>query len=320
TSGGNVGIGTTTPGYLLSIEQAVSGDTIPEMVIKNTNNSARPRVISEDANTAATWDYQRLGGTAQQWSAGLGANTGGTGFEFLDVTGGQVEMTITTAGNVTITGNCSDAAGGGGCTADYAEVYQRDVRDNSLAMTDILALDTTTGKVTQANKAKGKTTLLGVYSTAPGTLIGQRKNSIDLGIGKGVMDNLDPDEIPVALVGRVPTKVSLEGGDIKIGDPIGLSSVPGTGMKVKSGQSIGIALQPFPDPLQLPLSKGREQTATIEVFVRLSYLYDESYVPIWDGKIDNVLTEIRDLKKRVDINSADLEKLKQEVKDIKRKK
>ena len=28
-------------------------------------------------------------------------------------------MTIDSAGNVVITGNCSDAPGGGGCTADY---------------------------------------------------------------------------------------------------------------------------------------------------------------------------------------------------------
>jgi len=52
--------------------------------------------------------------------------------------------------------------------------------------------------------------------------------------------------VKVALLGRVPTKVSLEAGLIEIGDYLVASSLPGVAMKAtKSGRVIGQALQPF---------------------------------------------------------------------------
>lgn len=51
---------------------------------------------------------------------------------------------------------------------------------------------------------------------------------------------------PVALVGRVPAKVSTENGPIAKGDPITSSSIPGVGMRAtKQGRIIGIALEPY---------------------------------------------------------------------------
>lgn len=51
---------------------------------------------------------------------------------------------------------------------------------------------------------------------------------------------------PIALVGRVPAKVSTENGPIAKGDPITSSSIPGVGMKAtKPGRVIGIAFEPY---------------------------------------------------------------------------
>jgi len=53
-------------------------------------------------------------------------------------------------------------------------------------------------------------------------------------------------ERPVALQGRVPTKVNLEGGEIKIGDRIALSSVPGVGKRATVFEdSVGIAISNY---------------------------------------------------------------------------
>jgi len=62
-------------------------------------------------------------------------------------------------------------------------------------------------------------------------------------------DNLELDEfpgIPVAYLGDVPVKVSLEGGEIAIGDPITSSSQEGIAMRAtEPGRMIGIALESF---------------------------------------------------------------------------
>jgi hypothetical protein len=63
------------------------------------------------------------------------------------------------------------------------------------------------------------TLVTGIYSTKPG-VVGRRQ------IGpKG------PDEIPMAMVGIVPVKVTAENGSIKAGDLLVSSSTPGYAMK-----------------------------------------------------------------------------------------
>ena len=56
--------------------------------------------------------------------------------------------------------------------------------------------------------------------------------------------------IPMGIIGVIPTKVCMEGGEIKRGDLLVTSSIPGVAMKadpdkVKVGQVIGKALQNY---------------------------------------------------------------------------
>jgi len=66
------------------------------------------------------------------------------------------------------------------------------------------------------------------------------------------------------LVGRVPTKVSLENGPIRPGDLITSSSQAGVGMKAtKPGRVIGVALEPLAESNL----KGEASWAKIMIFV-----------------------------------------------------
>ena len=87
-------------------------------------------------------------------------------------------------------------------------------------------------------RASGETKnlVLGVVSTKPGLLLGADDSSLQSGEAK----------YPIALTGRVPVRLSTENGDIKAGDELMLSSIPGVVMKASStGFIVGRALEDF---------------------------------------------------------------------------
>jgi len=107
--------------------------------------------------------------------------------------------------------------------------------------------DTHTVSVLEASSAPYAARILGVVSTSPVQTFGQ-----------GVND-ASSNTAPIAVVGRVPTKVNVENGSIAIGDPITTSSVAGVGMKsAKPGMIVGYALDAWNGPGQ----------GVIEVFVK----------------------------------------------------
>jgi hypothetical protein len=84
---------------------------------------------------------------------------------------------------------------------------------------------------------------LGIVSTKPGFLLGRNAT----------------DTYPIALAGRVPTKVTAANGAIEIGDELAPSDIPGVAAKfVGTGRVIGIALEGY----------GATQVGHIEVFVK----------------------------------------------------
>jgi hypothetical protein len=81
---------------------------------------------------------------------------------------------------------------------------------------------------------------MGVVSTNPG-LVFDRGETYLAGNNANLITE---DRTVVAMIGRVPVKVSLENGDIAVGDPLAAASVPGAAMKAtKAGQIIGYALE-----------------------------------------------------------------------------
>ncbi len=82
--------------------------------------------------------------------------------------------------------------------------------------------------------------LVGVVSTNPG-LVFDRGETYLAGENSQL---ITADKTVVAMIGRVPVKVSLENGPIAVGDPLTSSSTPGVAMKAtQAGQILGYAMQ-----------------------------------------------------------------------------
>ncbi len=107
-----------------------------------------------------------------------------------------------------------------------------------------------------------KTPLLGIVSTKPAFIAGAPATST----------------YPIALAGRVPTKVSTMKGAVKIGDPLAPSTIPGIAVKAKeSGPIVGYALEAYDG-----VGIGK-----IEVFVNPGYWGkpDEPTTPAADANV-----------------------------------
>ncbi|MBI5654317.1 hypothetical protein HZC53_01515 [Candidatus Uhrbacteria bacterium] len=113
-------------------------------------------------------------------------------------------------------------------TYDYAERYYS---EDNLVAGELVAIDLHSMEYVRRTTG-GNDVAIGIVSTKPGFVTG--------GYMKGTY--------PVALAGRVPTKIV---GPIEIGDPIMASDVPGMGKKAdKVGYIVGYALEAYPNPDQ----------------------------------------------------------------------
>src|SRR3989344_4071988 len=98
--------------------------------------------------------------------------------------------------------------------------------------------------VKKAIKNNPQPPLIGIVSTRPAILIEGEQARIGGPRVKGTYDS--GEKAPIALVGRVPVKVTTENGEIQRGDLITISSEPGIGMKaINEGWVVGVALTPY---------------------------------------------------------------------------
>lgn len=185
------------------------------------------------------------GGASYWGGGGGGARTGGN-----NSTAGTNSGVYGTGGgggaSEDIDGAASGGSGVGGVVvvlsytssgADLAEWYE--TREN-VEEGDIVAIsqdqieyNSKLGLARNAilEKANGRNGLVGVVSTAPFQTMGA-----DI-LGKANHPK------PIALAGRVPVKVSSESGEIKPGDLLAVSSIPGIARRaVKAGDTIGRAI------------------------------------------------------------------------------
>ena len=136
---------------------------------------------------------------------------------------GDIALAQNTGGQVFFSdGTVQSTAWNGVLTGgDYAESVDVTGKKQDYGPGDVLVVDVTCeGRFAKSSLAYS-TAVMGIYSTRPG-LVGRRQRS---------ERNHMIDEVPMAMIGVVPTKVTAEGGPIKPGDLLVTSSKPGYAMK-----------------------------------------------------------------------------------------
>ncbi|MEP7162358.1 MAG: hypothetical protein ABI747_01175, partial [Candidatus Moraniibacteriota bacterium] len=167
-------------------------------------------------------------------------------------------LRVTSSGGIYSSQQGGFFAGG----ADLAENYSS---NQTLEAGEVVAIDPSRSEAVMRTNLTYQDDLVGVVSTTPGLVTGAYTK----------------DGYPIALIGRVPVKVSTEGGSIQAGDYLTSASIAGYAMKATvAGRVIGKALEAI-DPAKLTDCPKAEYTvyvpgrkcSTILMFVNLTNYY-----------------------------------------------
>ncbi len=242
-SGGNVGIGTTAPTALLDISSYVSHGDLQSPQILNTygggdgsasiglgaNNSVNGVIRSLQngvpGNNASNLLFITNNGTSlnevaritPSGNVGIGTTSPGSKLEV----NGNVKLTSGSGASVTYADGTTQTTAWTGvlCGGDYAEAMTADGEKKLYTPGDVLVLTQDGKSDVQKSSEPYSAMVAGIYATKPG-VTGRRE-----ALGKTVED------LPMAMVGVVPTKVTTENGPIRRGDLLVTSSIPGYAMK-----------------------------------------------------------------------------------------
>ncbi len=254
---GNVGIGTDNPTFPLQVEGIsslnyvtnpniygvnIGGGILFSQYNTGTAENVYLKVWEANAgfvfenNGAATNEIARLTGTG---SFGLGTSN------FTNLPDGSLHL-----GNGAICvddggSNCDDASRVAGriyaesstvTAIDLAENYPS--KDNTMEPGDVVIADPNNTEYVKRSEGSYQGSVIGIISTKPGILLG--------GFGDEEKRFGNDKKYPIALAGRIPTKVSTENGPIKPGDYLTSSSIPGVAMKAtQAGTTIAKAVEAY---------------------------------------------------------------------------
>jgi len=140
--------------------------------------------------------------------------------------------------------------------ADFAESIPA-VNASQLEPGDVLTIDPRRRYVVRKSAEPHSRLVAGVYSTKPAVLA----------VGRHRIGDARKGEVPVALVGIVPTKVTAAGGAIRAGDLLTTSSLPGHAMKASPVIVRGVRIYPTGAILGKALEPLRKGTGVIKVML-----------------------------------------------------
>jgi hypothetical protein len=219
---GRVGIGTTTSGSKLSV---VGGSD--DAVVGSSTTGAGVSGLSSGNDGVY--------GSSNSAMGVHGVSVSGVGVRATSSSGNLVEGYNGLTRRFHIDNGGTYVAG-----SDFAEALPANGDRTAYEPGDVLVVSSTTpGKVEKASRAYDPR-VAGIYSTRPGIL----------GADKNGTSRVDKDDVPVAIVGIVPTKVSALNGSIRVGDLLTTSNSPGYAMRCANrvkcvGAIVGKALEPL---------------------------------------------------------------------------
>lgn len=192
------------------------------------NTRYRTRLFAT-SNGDVTLSYTGLSPTAQSsFTDGLvlRGDTGNVGIGTINPgarleINGSVKLTSGSGASLTFADGTiqSTAWKGSLCGGDYAESVDVSGDRTRYEPGDVLVISDGDGSDVSKSTQSYSTLVAGIYSTKPG-LVGRRQQAVK-----------SDTEVPMAMVGVVPTKVSTENGSIKRGDLLVTSSTEGYAMK-----------------------------------------------------------------------------------------
>ncbi|WP_263409997.1 hypothetical protein [Terriglobus tenax] len=293
-NGGNVGIGTAAPGSALEIDgnrsamitqsqtaampdgltYDVGGIIYNDRFLRDTNPSAPAAYLKiRNVNTLGAFPTTIRGtqielGTANglhgqgttattalaispDGNVGIGTTSPGARLEL----NGSLKLTTGSGASMAYPDGTIQATAWNGttCGGDYAESVDVAGDRRSYEPGDVLVLAASGTEDVEKSQEPYSSLVAGIYSTKPG-LTGRRQSN-DPKAG--------PGEVPMAMVGIVPTKVSAENGAIKRGDLLVTSSKVGYAMKgTDRGRMLGAVVGKAMGSLE-------QGTGVIEVLVTL---------------------------------------------------
>jgi len=255
-NGGNVGIGTSSPSQMLTvngnIQSILDNGTTP-----GRNVAGLVSLGYSGPTGAQNWalrgvyqypngvSYNAVGGDldiikSMNGSTILGTKIDGTSLGNVGIGTTSPTRKLHIAGDVQIDGSLyfgsssqpqSAAFSGVICGGDYAESVDVTGERNKYEPGDVLEIDPQSPNKFLKATEPYSTGVAGVFSTKPGT-IGRRQTTPK-----------KDDEIPMAVVGIVPMKVSAENGAIHPRDLLVSSSTPGYAMKgTDRGRMLGAVI------------------------------------------------------------------------------
>jgi hypothetical protein len=162
----------------------------------------------------------------------------------VDGGGAEADFRVTNSG-------VAYADGGWQGAADFAELVDTEGDDASYEPGDVLVISAASDRTVALSSAPFSTAVIGIYSENPG-FVGSPH----------VMEGPQDGEIPVAIVGIVPCKVSAENGSIHRGDLLVTASTPGHAMHAGSNPPQGTVLGKA-------LGELKKGTGVIDILVTL---------------------------------------------------
>lgn len=133
-------------------------------------------------------------------------------------------------------GNTAGTVYASNTTVQAADVAENYVSSDELEPGDLVMPSGTSAEAVIKTNQSYEPQVIGVVSTKPGVTLNSDAET----------NEIYPNKYPIALMGRVPVKVSTENGDIAVGDLLTASSQSGVAMKAtKNGAFIGKALEAY---------------------------------------------------------------------------